>query len=54
MERELNGDTDALELEEKRVADEIEKAISHPSSIEEEALLEAAEIEELKFDQDPD
>ena len=41
--------SDKLEQDEKRVADEIEQAIPPPSSIEAEALLEAAELEELKF-----
>lgn len=34
---------------EKRVADEIEKAVSKATSIEEEALLNAAEIEEAAY-----
>jgi hypothetical protein len=42
-------DEEALELDEKHVADEIEKAIPQASSIEEEAMLEAAELEELRF-----
>lgn len=33
----------------KRIADEIEKAVAAPSSIEEEMLLEAAELEEAEF-----
>lgn len=37
-----------LEKAEKHVADEIEAAIDVPSSIEAEAMLEAAEIEELE------
>lgn len=45
---------DDLERDEKRVADEIEKAIPHASSIEAEALLEAAELEELRFPADRD
>jgi hypothetical protein len=45
---------DHLERDEKRVADEIEKAIPQASSIEAEALLEAAELEELKFSTDRD
>lgn len=49
MEKKPGSDADPLEVEEKHVADEIEKAITHPTSIEEEALLEAAEIEEVKF-----
>lgn len=44
---------DSVELEEKHVADEIEKAISAPASIEAEAMLEAAELEELKFPKEP-
>ncbi len=47
-----DSEKDALEREEKRVADEIEETIRRPSSIEEEAMLEAAEIEELEFRQD--
>ena len=51
----IRGDgADPLELDEKHVADEIEKAIPQPTSIEEEAMLEAAEIEELKFDEASD
>ncbi|NNC39744.1 MAG: hypothetical protein HKN80_03090 [Acidimicrobiia bacterium] len=53
MERPMDGDKDELELEEKHVADEIEAAIPQPASIEAEAMLEAAELEELKFKQDP-
>lgn len=37
-----------LEAAEKHVADEIERVIDVPTSIEAEALLEAAEIEELQ------
>ena len=51
---EKRGDREAVEADEKRVADEIEETISHPVSIEEEAMLEAAEIEELKFPKDAD
>jgi hypothetical protein len=43
--------TDAgLAAAEKHVADAIEAAIDVPSSIEAEAMLEAAEIEELEAD----
>lgn len=52
MEKPLDRDKDELELEEKHVADEIEKAIPQPASIEAEAMLEAAELEELKFKKD--
>lgn len=41
-----------LERDEKRVADEIERAIPQATSIEAAALLEAAELEELKFSKD--
>ena len=40
----------ALQEAEKHVADEIEAAIDVPTSIEAEALLEAAELEELESD----
>ena len=50
METKPGGNIDPHEADEKHVADEIEKAIKKPTSIEEEALLEAAEIEELQFD----
>jgi hypothetical protein len=53
MEIPQDGPRDDLELEEKHVADEIEKVISQPASIEAEAMLEAAELEELKFRKDP-
>jgi hypothetical protein len=53
MEGTRNDDTGKLELDEKHVADEIEAAISQPASIEAEAMLEAAELEELKFKQNP-
>jgi hypothetical protein len=49
MERPRNEETDERELDEKHVADEIKEAISQPASIEAEAMLEAAELEELKF-----
>lgn len=49
MDKQRNIDDEALELDEKHVADAIDQSIHHPSSIEEEALLEAAELEELKF-----
>jgi hypothetical protein len=49
MENPRTNDREALELEEKHVADEINKAIPQPTSIEAEALLEAAEIEEATF-----
>lgn len=39
---------DELQQAEKHVADEIEHTISHPASAEEEAMLEAADIEELE------
>lgn len=52
MEEPRDHDKDSVELEEKHVADEIEKAISTPASIEAEAMLEAAELEELKFPKD--
>ena len=54
MERPANPDNDAVELQEKHVADEIEKAMGQPASIEAEAMLEAAELEELKFQKDAD
>jgi len=54
MERPADRDEEALELDEKHVADEIEAAISAPASIEAEAMLEAAELEELKFPRDGD
>ncbi len=53
MEKPPDEGKDAVELEEKHVADEIEEAIPQPASIEAEAMLEAAELEELKFKQDP-
>ena len=46
MEKKPN-DSD-LEQAEKHVADEIEAAIDVPTSIEAQALLDAAEIEELE------
>jgi len=49
MERPKDRDDEAPELDEKHVADEIEEAISAPASIEAEAMLEAAELEELRF-----
>ncbi len=42
------GDPSDLERAEKAVADAIEGAIDVPASIEEQALLEAAEIEEIE------
>jgi hypothetical protein len=54
MEKPPDGLRDALELEEKHVADEIEDAIPQPASIEAEAMLEAAELEELRFRKDQD
>ena len=53
MEEARDDDTNKVELDEKHVADEIEGAISAPASIEAEAMLEAAELEELKFPKDP-
>jgi hypothetical protein len=50
MDREL--DKKAGELAEKHVADEIEKAIRQPASIEEAELLDAAELEELEYRED--
>lgn len=47
MDREL--EKRAEELAEKHVADEIEKVIKQPASIEEAELLNAAELEELEF-----
>ena len=41
-----------LEKAEKHVADEIEAAITVPTSIEAAALLEAAELEELEATED--
>ena len=52
MEKRTDVDVEALELDEKHVADDIEKALPQPMSIEGEALIEAAELEELKFNQD--
>lgn len=42
-------DAAAEEQAEKMVADEIEKAIAYPASIEEAELLDAAELEEIEF-----
>ena len=53
MEEPRDEDANKAELDEKHVADEIEEAISTPASIEAEAMLEAAELEELKFPKDP-
>lgn len=50
MDREL--DKKAEELAEKHVADEIEKTIKQPASIEEAELLDAAELEELEYRED--
>ncbi|MBT8202086.1 MAG: hypothetical protein HKN74_05495 [Acidimicrobiia bacterium] len=44
----MERDRSELEKAEKHVADDIEAAIHQPSSIEEEAMLEAAEIEEVE------
>ena len=44
----MERDRSELEKAEKHVADEIEAAIDVPSSIEAEAMLEAAELEELE------
>lgn len=44
----MDRERQELEQAEKHVADEIEANISTPSSIEAEALLEAAEIEEIE------
>ncbi|MGI9648102.1 MAG: hypothetical protein ACR2OI_06250 [Acidimicrobiia bacterium] len=52
MDKSNDVDADALELDEKHVADDIEKAIPEPMSIEAEAMVEAAELEELKFPND--
>ncbi len=40
---------DPVSEDEKHVADEIEAAVAIPSSIEEEMMLEAAELEEAEF-----
>lgn len=45
---ERNPTKHELDQAEKHVADEIEAAIDVPTSIEAEAMLEAAEIEELE------
>jgi hypothetical protein len=42
-----------IDREEKRVADDIEAAIPTASSIEAEMMLEAADIEELEFHEEP-
>jgi hypothetical protein len=52
MDKRTEAEAEALELDEKHVADDIEKAIPQPMSIEGEAMIEAAELEELKFNQD--
>ena len=40
---------DPVSEENKQVADDIESSIARPSSIEEEMLLEAAELEEVEY-----
>lgn len=52
MEKRTEPEAEALELDEKHVADGIEEAIPQPLSIESEAMIEAAELEELKFSQE--
>lgn len=43
------GNLDPVSEDNKHVADDIEAAIVVPSSIEEEMMLEAAELEEVEF-----
>ena len=43
---------DPVTADNKQAADEIERVVSRPSSIEEEMLLEAAELEEVEFGAD--
>lgn len=43
------GQPDPVTAENKRVADEIEAEVHMPVSIEEEMLLEAADLEEIEF-----
>lgn len=50
MDREL--EKKAEERAEKHVADEIEKAIRQPASIEEAEMLQAAELEEIEYRED--
>lgn len=45
----MERDPSELDKAEKHVADDIEAAIHQPTSIEEEAMLEAAEIEEVEY-----
>ena len=49
MGKELSRASDPVSDENKQVADDIESSIGRPSSIEEEMLLEAAELEEVEY-----